>query len=119
MNIIGNWGWGRVKYTHQEWLAELASRFGDNNLNWSFECPACGKVSTLQEFKNAGASPDDAYQTCIGRHTGKGPPTKGSKDGCNWCAYGLFGTLGKGDVVVTEGGSEVSVFSMAELPEVK
>lgn len=108
-----------MKYTHQEWLAELEKRFGDNNLNWAFVCPACGKVSTFREFKDAGAKLNDAYQTCIGRHTGKGSPTKDSKEGCNWCAYGLFGTLGKGDVVVTEAGKEIQVFSMATKSEVE
>jgi len=38
-------------------------------MKWAFKCPACGKVSTIQEFKDAGADPNDAYQTCIGRHT--------------------------------------------------
>ncbi len=103
-----------MKYTHQEWLAELKRRFGENNLKWAFTCPACGKISTLQEFKDAGATPDDAYQTCIGRHTGKGAPDKNSKDGCNWCAYGLFGTLDRGDTVITDSGKEVAVFRMAE-----
>lgn len=101
------------KYTHKEWLAELEKRFGDNSLNWAFVCPACGKVSTLQEFKDAGAEPSDSYQTCIGRHTGKGAPTKDSIDGCNWCAFGLFGTAGRGDVVIADDGSEIDVFKMA------
>lgn len=103
-----------MKYTHAEWLAELKSRFGEDPMKWAFKCPACGKVSTIQEFKDAGADPNDTYQTCIGRHTGKGSPTKDSKDGCNWAAFGLFGTLSGGDVIVTEEGKEVQVFSMAD-----
>lgn len=103
-----------MEYTHKEWLAELEKRFGRNPMRWAFTCPACGKTSTLQEFKDAGATPDDAYQTCIGRHTGKGSPTKDSRGGCNWAAYGLLGTLDGGDVIVTDAGKRVSVFSMAE-----
>lgn len=103
-----------MKYTHKEWIAELEKRFGKDPMKWAFKCPACGKVSTMQEFKDAGATPNDAYQTCIGRHTGKGSPTKDSKEGCNWAAFGLFGTLNGGDVVVTEAGKEIQVFSMAE-----
>ena len=103
-----------MKYTHTEWLSELKERFGDDLTKWAFVCPACGKVSTVQEFKDAGADPNDAYQTCIGRHIGKG---------CNWAAFGLFKTLNgrdrqprtaRGDVIVTEDKKEVPVFSMAD-----
>lgn len=103
-----------MKYTLKEWQDEGKRRFGNNVENWAFKCPACGKVSTGQEFKDAGATPNDMYQTCIGRHTGKGTPTKDSKEGCNWAAFGLFGTLNGGDTVVAEDGKEIQVFSMAE-----
>lgn len=103
-----------MKYTHKEWLEELKRRFGENKMGWAFKCPACGKVSTLQDFKDVGATPDDAYATCIGRHTGKGSPKQTSKDGCNWAAFGLFGTVGRGDEVVTESGKVVEVFAMAD-----
>ena len=105
------------EYTHQQWMDELKSRFGENIMDWAFKCPACGKVYTGKEFKDAGAAPDDMYQTCIGRHTGKGSPTKDSKDGCNWASYGLFGTLGKGNIVITENGNRIEVFPMAEKKE--
>jgi len=95
-------------------MKELKRRFGENMLDWSFVCPACGKVSTVRDFKNAGAQPNDSFQNCIGRFTGKGSPTKKSKDGCNWAAYGLFGTLDKGDVVVCEDGDSIQVFAMSE-----
>ena len=106
-----------MKYTHPEWLTELKNRFGEDMMKWAFKCPACGKVSTMQEFKDAGAEPNDSYQTCIGRFTGKGSPTKDSKEGCNWAAFGLLGTLSGGDVIITEAGKEVPVFSMADKPE--
>lgn len=103
-----------MKYTHDEWLAELKRRFGDDPMKWAFKCPACGKVSTIQEFKDAGAELNDAYQTCVGRYTGKGSPTKNSKGGCNWAAFGLLGTLDGGDTVDTGEGKEIPVFSMAD-----
>ena len=102
-----------VDYTYQEWLAEVKKRFGDDPNNWAFACPACGKVSTIKEFKNAGADPNDAYQACIGRYTGKGAPVKDSKEGCNWVAFGVLGTLDGGDMVTTSDGKRVRVFSMA------
>lgn len=102
-----------MKYTLQEWKDEQKKRFKDNLLDVAFVCPACGKVSTLREFKEAGATPDDSYQNCIGRFTGKGSPNQSDGTGCNWAAYGLFGCLGKGDVVVTPDGNEVEVFQLA------
>lgn len=106
-----------MKYTHKEWMEELNNRFGEDVKKWAFKCPACGKVSTLQEFKDAGAEPNDSYQNCIGRFTGKGSPTKNSYEGCDWAAYGLFGTLNGGDVVITDEGKEIQVFSMADKEE--
>ena len=108
-----------MRYTQEEWNAELKNRFGDDMMNWAFKCPACGKVSTAREFKEAGATPNDVYSTCIGRHTGQGSPTKDSKNGCNWAAFGLFGTLSGGDIVVTEDGKEIAVFNMADKPKEK
>ena len=103
-----------MKYTLEEWKAEGTKRFGKNIEDWKFICPACGKISSGREFKNAGAEPDDIYTNCIGRFTGKGSPQKNSKDGCNWAAYGLLGTLGKGDIVKLPDGTEIEVFKMAE-----
>ncbi len=103
-----------MKYTLKEWQNELLKRFGKESVDYKFICPACGKVSSGQEYRDAGASPNDMYQTCIGRHTGKGSPDKATGQGCNWAAFGLFGTLSGGDVVVTEDGKEVNVFSMAD-----
>lgn len=37
------------------------------------------------------------------------------EDGCDWASFGLFGALGKGDIVVDEDGSEIEVFKMAEV----
>jgi hypothetical protein len=113
MDFIG--GQEMAKYTQKEWLNELRNRFGKDTKNWAFVCPACGKVSTVQEFLDAGADVNDSYQSCIGRFTGKGSPKEG-QDGCNWAAYGLFGTCGKGDTVISEDGKEIDVFAMAPKP---
>lgn len=110
-----------MKYTLKEWRAEAENRFGSNTEAWRFVCPACGRINTGREFRELDAEPNDMYQTCIGRHNGKGaegakhkPGTPPPEFGCNWAAFGLLGTLGKGDVVVTDEGKEVEVFSLAE-----
>jgi hypothetical protein len=98
-----------MEYTLEQWKEEGKRRFGADIENWKFVCPKCGRVSTGKEFKDAGAEPSDMYQTCIGRHKGKLAP-----GGCDWAAFGLFGTLGKGDVVVLPDGKEKDVFAFAE-----
>ena len=110
-----------MKYTLSEWKAEGKRRFGGNFEDWKFVCPACGRVNTGREFKDFGAQPKDMYQTCIGRYNGKGiSGLKHDKNdpapefGCDWAAFGLFGTLNSGDVVVADDGKETAVFSFAE-----
>lgn len=102
------------KQTLNEWMKEGKNHFGKDFNNWKFECPVCNHVSSIKEFKDLGADPNDAYQQCIGRINGKG--TKNQTDlgnGCNWAAYGLFGTAGKGRIVITDEGKEVEVFNFA------
>lgn len=103
-----------AKYTLKEWLDKGKKLFGDDFLKWKFVCPACGKISSVQEFKDVGADANDSYQCCIGRFTGKGAPTKVSKDGCNWAAFGFLGTLGEGDTVIADDGHEVAIFKFAD-----
>lgn len=102
------------KQTLKEWLDEGKKIFGEDFKQWKFKCPACGRVSSIQDFLDAGADANDAYQECIGRVNGKG--NKDGKDegfGCNWVAYGFFGTLGKGRTVINDNGKEIEVFEFA------
>lgn len=99
--------------TLAEWQEEAKERFGHDFKNWKFKCPACGRVSSIDDFLAVGADLNDAYKSCIGRHNGKGADGMKGKDnghGCNWAAYGLFGTLGKGRTVITHDGKKVDVF---------
>lgn len=66
----------------KEWRKEGERRFGKNPEDWKFKCPACGRINTGQEFRDAGAEPDSMYCECIGRYD--------ESKGCNWAAYGLF-----------------------------
>ena|SRR5690606_32180606 len=102
-----------IKQTLKEWLDEGKERFGDDFTKWKFECPACGHVNTGKEFADLGIDLNSMYNECIGRHTGKGSPQKGDSSGCNWAAYGLFGTLGKGRIILNDG-KESEVFDFAE-----
>ena len=101
-----------------EWLAEGTRLFGNEVRKWRFKCPMCGKVYSVQEFIDAGGKggPNGAYQECIGRYKGAGSPgaKDGNPDGCNWVAYGLFGTAGKGRLVQSDDGAVFEVFHYAE-----
>lgn len=118
-----------TRMTHDEWLAEAVRRFGPDPMGWRFECPFCGLVSTPGDFLEAGVKKEDAHRAsieCIGRVVGakgrmseKGETTPDGKPAqpCDWAAFGLFGNLGKGPVVVrTEGDveRETQAFPFAE-----
>ena len=105
----------RVPTSVKDWLEEGRKRFGEVK-NWRFKCPMCGKEYSVQEFMDAGGGgPNSAYQECIGRYRHASPPNKenGNPDGCDWCAYGLFGTAGKGRLIEAEDGTVVEVFHFA------
>lgn len=95
-----------------EWAIQGEWLFGPDPFKWRFRCPSCGNVQTPEDFlrfKPMGATPDTAYQDCIGRWD--------RMRGCDWAAYGLF----RGpDFVARAGGGEVAVFPFAPLePEIQ
>lgn len=118
------------RMSHHDWLAEARRRFGDDPMKWQFVCPLCGKVSTPEDFVDAGVPKADAHRAsieCIGRVVGaKGGMKEGRErnpDGsvaqpCDWAAFGLFGNLGKGPVVLRDDGVETQAFAFAEAPGV-
>lgn len=102
-----------IKQTLEEWQNEAACRFGNKGREWQFKCPKCESVQTGQDFIDAGMTLSDAqgraYFSCIGRWVeGKG---------CNWTAGGLFGTLGKGRIVIDPDGVEHEVFEFGNAKE--
>ena len=102
-----------IEQTLAEWQAEMISRF-NSSAEVAFVCPACGHVATVQDYLDAGGDIDDAPQECIGRLNGKGTKNQTDLgDGCNWAAYGLFGTLGKGRKITLPDGTTGEVFDFA------
>lgn len=103
------------KYTYFEWIQEGQKRFGEDFKKWKFVCPACGHIQSVEDFVNLGLDPNSAFQECIGRHNGNAKPAnKHSVNGCDWCSYGLFGTLGKGILVHLESGEQTEIFDFAQ-----
>ena len=100
----------------KDWQNEGRRLFGNDVRKWRFVCPMCGKEYSVGEFMEAGGDgPNSAYQECIGRYLHAGPPDKekGNPNGCNWCAYGLFGTAGKGRLIEADDGTIVEAFHFA------
>lgn len=101
------------KYTLKEWREKGTELFGTDITKWQFKCPACGNIASVQDFINLGQSDVDAcnhsYNECIGRYTGAGYPKDGSTP-CNWAAYGLLGTMGKGITITLEDDKNIEVF---------
>jgi hypothetical protein len=104
-----------------EWREEGKRRGNGSLLDAPFVCPACGNVATARQFKDLGENPNDASQECIGRAKLKhGTPKDqvgewGKKRPCNWAAYGLMGTLGKGVTIITPEGP-INAFEFAPEP---
>ena len=99
-----------IEQTLKEWQDEMRERF-ESTEKVAFVCPACGRIATVQDHIDAGGEGADAPKNCIGRTNGKG--TRNGKDlgnGCNWAAYGLFRTLGKGRILTFVDGSLDEVF---------
>jgi hypothetical protein len=96
-------------YTLEQWEAKGKELFGDDYYQWKFICPICKNVAAVKDFaeyKNLGATPNSAYQECIGRYTGgRQGPFK-----CDWCAYGLF----PGPVTILDGEKKINAFHFDE-----
>ena len=99
-----------IHYTEKEWQDEGERRFGKDQFQWKFVCPACGNTQSTEDFrvyKIIGATPNDAYQQCLGRFS-DGLPN------CDWASFGFF----RGPSFVKGGGDDpekqIPVFNFAE-----
>jgi hypothetical protein len=110
-----------ITRTQDELVAELRRRFGDDPMNWAFQCPACKDIATAQDWRDAlpegQLASDRLGQLCIGRQLGA--LREASNDdytgrGCDWAAGGLF----RGpDFVEMPDGTKVPSFPIAPPPE--
>lgn len=85
--------------TQEELWAEARERFGQNSIDWAFQCPSCGDIATGTQMSKALAlNPRKAEhanrnvrfdevlgQECIGRILGKA----GGR-GCQYAAFGFI-----------------------------
>ena len=106
--------------TRAELQAELKHRFGDDPLDWAFQCSVCGTIFAAEDFMGAlmaeGLTGTELYaqmnlklgRECIGRHD--------KTRGCKWCTYGLYIPNGVEYVVIPDG-SKLAHFPIAPAPE--
>lgn len=94
-----------IKQTLEEWKQEGLDRFGSVD-EIVFTCPKCGRHTKVKEFRKFTDDINVAYQECLGRYT--------DEIDCNWAAYGLFRTLGKGRIVISPNGKETEVFDYGD-----
>lgn len=104
------------KYTHAEWKAEAVKRFGTDPLKWKFQCPSCGYIAEVQEWRAVQAPEGAVAFSCIGRYTGS-KKSMGDKTGgpCNYTTGGLFNIS---PVTVQTEDGEQSAFDFAPTEEV-
>lgn len=81
-----------VHYTVDEWRDEAKRLFGPDPLKWQFVCPICGHVTTVVEWKNAGAPEGAMAYSCIGLWTKARREAFGGEGSgpCNFAGGGLF-----------------------------
>lgn len=110
-----------TRYTESEWYAEATKRFGSNSMGWRFTCPICGVITSVQEWKDAGAPEGAVASSCIGRYTTANRKAFGTtpdkiEGPCNYTGGGLF-RLNPVTVVRDGSGIEESVFDFAPMSE--
>ncbi|WP_369043422.1 VVA0879 family protein [Streptomyces sp. Midd1] len=115
--------------TQEEFWAEATARFGEDALQWRFQCPSCADVASGAEFQKAledagPAAPkrrgrpvtwvDVLGRDCIGRHLG-GLDGGTASRGCNWAAYGLI--PGPWFIELPDSSQPAPSFPLAPAPE--
>lgn len=77
--------------TRSEWEARGKELFGEDIMKWSFICPSCGHVWSVQDYKNAGAPSGAVGFSCAGRWL-PNPKDAFRRDGgpCNYAGGGLL-----------------------------
>lgn len=105
------------RVTEAEWRAEGRALFGEDTAKWKFVCPSCGHVTSVEEWKKAGATDGEVAYNCIGRRTGERHVTekkafKKAGGPCNYTGGGLF-KLNPVTVVLADGSGEDTCFEFA------
>lgn len=78
--------------TQTEWEAEGERRFGPDQMQWRFVCPACGHAATPADWQAAGMTINQVGFSCVGRALAKARGAFEAGPGpCNYAGGGLIG----------------------------
>ncbi len=108
------------RITKQEWLDEGERLFGADMWCWQFVCPSCGHVQSPEDFrqyKDQGATPDDARFNCIGRFNGHIHVDAFGGPGSGPCNYTSGGLLNISPVRVTDRDEQMVSFDFYRGPK--
>lgn len=80
------------RMTHEEWKAKAVELFGADKMKWRFVCPSCGHVTSVQDWKDAGATEGAVAFSCVGRWTNASDKStfRGEGGPCMYAGGGLF-----------------------------
>jgi len=76
--------------TQSEFLNEGQRLFGDDIMKWKFQCPSCGIVISVEDYKNSGASENAVGFNCIGRYKNSTNSMLTGKQPCDYSSGGLI-----------------------------
>lgn len=99
--------------SRDEWIKEAIRLFGKDSLKWKFICPSCGHITTVQDWKDAGAPLGTVAFSCVGRWLGKKEEAfQKGKCPCSYAGGGLFRI---NPVTVKEGDTVHEIFDFAPI----
>lgn len=100
--------------TYADWLAEARAKFGDDSMQWRFQCPSCGHVASVADWRAAGATEGEVAFSCVGRRTGAPDERTFAYRGgpCQYAGGGFF-RLNPVTVTNTPSGQDTTVFEFA------
>jgi hypothetical protein len=100
--------------THEEWMTEAKSRFGNDAMKWSFECPVCKHIAAVKDWHDAKAPEGAIAFSCVGRYVGGKVRNAFEEEGKGPCNYAGGGLFALNPVTVTGGpGGDHHVFEFA------
>ncbi|MBD6620847.1 hypothetical protein FNW02_35135 [Komarekiella sp. 'clone 1'] len=80
--------------TRDEWLTQGQTLLGKDILRWKFKCPCCGHITTVEDYKKAGAPEAAVGFSCVGRWLEVHKEAFDDKDKrkitCNYAGGGLI-----------------------------
>ena len=100
--------------TYEQWISDAKARFGENAMDWRFECPVCNHVASVKDWRDAKAPESAIAFSCVGRYLDGRARSAFEEKGAGPCTYAGFGLFNFNPVKVTGGpGGDYNMFEFA------